>query len=116
MKRILLSLAAGLIGTARLFAAELGDPATPLDIQEWVKGTPVALAAGRGKTIHLVQFSATWCPPCRASIPHLTELQKKFKDKGVVFIGVSDEASDVVKKFVEKMGDKMDYTVAIDAG
>jgi hypothetical protein len=39
-------------------------------------------------------------------------MQKKFKD--VSFVGVSNEKSDVVKKFVAKMGDKMDYNVAID--
>jgi hypothetical protein len=41
-------------------------------------------------------------------------MQKKFKDKDVVFIGVSDEKANVVKPFVEKMGDKMEYVVAID--
>lgn len=99
-----------------LRAASLGDPAQPLDIKEWVKGGPVTLADGKGKTIYVVEFWATWCPPCRTSIPHLTELAKKFKDQGVVFIGISDEKSDAVKKFVEKMGDQMDYNVAIDGG
>ena len=116
MKKFCLLLALGLIYATGLHAAELGDAAKPLDIKEWVKGNAVTLAEGKGKTIYVVEFWATWCPPCRTSIPHLTELQKKFKDKGVVFIGVTDEKSDVVKKFVEKMGDKMAYTVAIDAG
>ncbi len=95
-------------------AAELGDPAPPLQISEWVKGGPVKLADGKGKTIYVIEFWATWCPPCRASIPHLTELQKKFKDKGVVFVGISNEKLATVKKFVKQMGDKMDYVVAID--
>ena len=95
-------------------SAELGDPAAPLQIAEWVKGKPVDLAADKGKKIFVVEFWATWCGPCRASIPHLTEMQKKFKDKDVVFIGVSDEEVATVKKFVEKMGDKMDYTVVVD--
>lgn len=95
-------------------AGELGMTAPALDIQEWVKGKPVDLAAGKGKTIHVIEFWATWCPPCRASIPHLTELQKKFKDQGVVFVGVSDEKVDVVRKFVDKMAEKMDYVVAVD--
>jgi thiol-disulfide isomerase/thioredoxin len=112
------SLLTGLLGVLALafpaFSAELGDPAAPLQIAEWVKGKPVDLAGGKGKKIFVVEFWATWCGPCRASIPHLTELQKKFKDKDVVFIGVSDEDVPTVKKFVEKMGDKMDYTVAVD--
>lgn len=94
--------------------ADLGQPAAPLKIAEWVKGKPVDLAAAKGKQIVVVEFWATWCPPCRTSIPHLTELQKKFKDKDVVFVGVTDEAAGVVKPFVQKMGDNMDYVVAID--
>jgi thiol-disulfide isomerase/thioredoxin len=77
----------------------------------WIKGGPVTITPG---TVYVVEFWATWCPPCKISIPHLTELQKKFKDKGVVFVGVSDEPPEVVKPFVEKMGDAMSYNVASD--
>src|SRR5207253_4909684 len=61
-----------------------------------------------------VEFWATWCGPCRVSIPHLTDLQKKYKD--VAFVGVSVWERDTkgVKPFVEEMGDKMDYRVALD--
>ena len=108
---ILVALFAG-IGLHAQAAGSLGDPAAPLVISEWVKGQPADLAAAKGKQIVVVEFWATWCPPCRASIPHLTELQKKFKD--VRFVGVSDEDAAVVKKFVAKMGEKMDYAVAVD--
>ncbi|MHC5101405.1 MAG: peroxiredoxin family protein, partial [Planctomycetota bacterium] len=64
--------------------------------------------------VYVVEFWATWCGPCRTSIPHLTEVQKQFKDKGETFIGISSEKTDTVKPFVEKMAEKMDYTVAID--
>lgn len=113
MKNLLTSL---MLATAFVsptaFAAELGQPAAPLKIREWIQGKPVDLATAKGKQVVVVEFWATWCGPCRTSIPHLTEMQKKFKD--VVFIGVSDEDSATVKKFVNKMGDQMDYTVAID--
>ncbi len=95
-------------------AADLGSPAPALDIAQWIKGGPVALADGKGKKVYVVEFWATWCPPCRTSIPHLTSLQKKFKDKGIEFIGISDEQTAVVRKFVDKMGDQMEYTVAVD--
>ena len=74
-----------------IFAADLGDEAKALKISDWVKGDAVDLAKGKGEKIYVVEFWATWCPPCLTTIPHLTELQKKFKDQGVVVIGVSGE-------------------------
>lgn len=115
----------GVLGTALGFvlasthlghAADLGDPAAPLNIASWPKGSPVDLAEVKGKKVVVVEFWATWCGPCKASIPHLSEVQKKFKDKDVIVVGVSDEKSEVVQPFVDKMGDKMDYTVALDNG
>jgi thiol-disulfide isomerase/thioredoxin len=115
MKKIIITLGA-VLAFAGAYAAELGMPAPALSVAEWVKGKAVNLNEGKGKTIYVVEFWATWCPPCRASIPHLTELQKKFKDKGVTVIGVSDETVSTVKPFVNKMGNKMEYTVAVDKG
>jgi thiol-disulfide isomerase/thioredoxin len=109
---LIVFLAAGLMTAPLANAGELGDAAKPLKISEWIKGKPVDLAAAKGKQIVVVEFWATWCGPCRSSIPHLTEMQKKFKD--VVFIGISDEDAETVKPFVKKMGDTMDYTVAVD--
>ena len=103
-----------LAGFLPIAAAEIGDPAAPLDIAAWVKGDAVNLAEVKGKKIVVVEFWATWCGPCLTSIPHLTEMQKKFADRGVIFIGVSDEDVSKVRQFVDKMGAKMDYTVAVD--
>lgn len=91
--------------------AKIGDPATKLKGLQWIKGGPVEL---KKDNIYVVEFWATWCPPCRVSIPHLTKLQKKFKSKKVTFIGISNESADKVKPFVKDKGDVMDYVVAID--
>jgi thiol-disulfide isomerase/thioredoxin len=90
---------------------KLGDAAYPLTGLTYVKGEPVTITPGK---VYVVEFWATWCPQCRTSIPHLTELRKKYQDKGVFFVGVSNEDVPTVKPFVADMGDKMDYSVAVD--
>jgi len=82
----------------------------PIQGLEFVKGDPVE--SFQTNQAYVLEFWATWCPPCRTSIPHLTELQKKFKD--IVFIGISNEEKAVVSKFAKEMGSKMDYRVAVD--
>jgi thiol-disulfide isomerase/thioredoxin len=62
----------------------------------------------------LLEFWATWCPPCRESIPHLNELHAKYKDRGLVIIGVTDEPAGVIRKFQKDT--PMDYAVATDSG
>ena len=92
---------------------KLGDQAPELKVT-FVKGTPVTLAEGKRADVYIVEFWATWCAPCLESIPHLTELQKKYGHKGLVVVGITDEDSADVKPFLAKMGAKMDYRVAID--
>jgi len=70
---------------------------------------------GTGNTVFVLEFWATWCPPCRTSIPHLSKVQEKYKDKNVIFIGITNEDAKAVKPFVEQMGAKMDYRVALDS-
>jgi thiol-disulfide isomerase/thioredoxin len=96
-------------------ALDLGDAAPKLSVTEWVKGAPVSLSDGKGKTVYVLEFWATWCHPCRDSIPHLTELQARYP-KEVVVIGVSNEETSDVRPFVEKLGKEMEYRIAVDSG
>jgi thiol-disulfide isomerase/thioredoxin len=95
-------------------ALTVGDPAPKLKVAKWVQGEPVT--GFQHGTPYIVEFWATWCGPCRASIPHLNEIYSKYKDKGLVVIGqnVWEKDESLVEPFVKKMGDKMTYRVAMD--
>jgi thiol-disulfide isomerase/thioredoxin len=93
---------------------KVGDRAPALQTGKWVQGDPVKEFA-KGKA-YIVEFWATWCGPCRVSIPHLNEIHEKFKDKGLVVIGQDcwERDESLVAPFVKDMGAKMTYRVALD--
>ena len=96
----------------------IGDAAPTLAIAEWVTGEPLdGLPPG---TISVVEFWATWCGPCRTSMPHISELQDHYGDT-VRFVGVTRETADVVKDFLTKeqgpgktWTDVITYRLAVD--
>jgi thiol-disulfide isomerase/thioredoxin len=60
-----------------------------IKVSEWIDQQPVHLADLRGKVV-LLDFWATWCGPCRYTIPKLNSLHKKYKDRGLVVIGLTE--------------------------
>jgi len=96
-------------------ALDLGDPAPAVNV-DWLHGGPYTLKDGKGKNVFLLEFWATWCGPCRISLPHLTELQHKYKDKGLVVIGIAlgDEPTSTIKAYLKQAGSKIDFPIAID--
>jgi thiol-disulfide isomerase/thioredoxin len=94
-------------------ALKVGDPAPKLSPGEWVKGE--AVREFEGDKVYMIEFWATWCGPCIAAIPHINEIYRKHKDKGLVVIGQNlGEDLATVKGFAGKMGSKMSYRVTAD--
>lgn len=99
---------------------KVGDDAPAIKVHTWVKGKEVK-SFQKGK-VYVVEFWATWCGPCRESIPHLTELAKKNPD--ITIIGVaaserketsgSDQRLTKLKQFVKQEGEKIGYAIAFD--
>src|SRR5450756_1594368 len=71
----------------------------------------VSLSDFRGKVV-VLNFWATWCPPCIAEAPDLVEVSNAYKDKGVQFIGVSDDDVSALEKFVNDYG--IEYPILLD--
>jgi peroxiredoxin len=76
------------------------------------KGKTISLSDFKGKVV-IVDFWATWCPPCRAEIPNFIALQDKYGKQGLVIVGISVDqgGAPVVANFAEK--NKVNYTLVL---
>ena len=78
-----------------------------------LEGKPWSLQALHGKVV-LVNFRATWCPPCRKEMPDLDELYQEFKDQGLLILAISDEESSKVQPFIAEH--HYAYPILLDPG
>jgi peroxiredoxin len=98
------------------FGAVLSSCAPAATAPDWqlqdLNGKTVKLSDFRGKVV-ILDFWATWCPPCRDEIPNFEQLQSAYGDKGLVIVGVSmDEGGPkVVSNFVQKA--KINYPIVL---
>lgn len=128
MKKTLLFLIAMTLTALTYAADKIGDEAPAIkglkvihvtNVADTAKKSETALSVGndltltyKPGTVYVLEFWATWCPPCKVSIPHLDKLQKQYGDK-VVIIGITNEEAGKVEKFI-KTQKTMDYNIAID--
>lgn len=93
--------------------AGVGIPAPEMTLS-YLDGRQEQLSDLQGKVV-LLNFWATWCPPCRVELPHLQDLYQAYQDDGLVVVGVSMDVGDpgLVERFLEQRG--LTYPVAIGA-
>jgi peroxiredoxin len=107
-----LLLAVALLATppAAFAIPQKGEPAPPIKVTT-TSGQPLTLANYKGYVL-ILDFFASWCQPCKRSIPHIMELNRKFGKQGLQILGMSlDEDKDELMEFIAPF--KLNYPVAL---
>ena len=91
---------------------EIGQLAPDFEMQ-YPDGRKVKLSDFKGKPV-IVNFWATWCAPCEAELPEFVQTYEKYKDQGLVILGVNaQESGEDANKFVEKYN--LSFPVTLDS-
>jgi len=79
-----------------------------------IRGVEQSLEKYRGKVV-VVNFWATWCPPCVEELPSLENAWQRYRQQGLVVLAVSDEEADIVTSFLERLPTDITFPVLIDS-
>ena len=103
-----------LFGMISMAIAQSESDFPKLHITEIIQGSENDIGFWGDGKVYVIDLWGTWCKPCIKNIPKLTDIQNKYKSKGLRVIGYSWEDPEKVKKLLLKMGDKMLYTLVND--
>jgi peroxiredoxin len=97
-----------------LSALDVGDKAPELLINSWYNKPEQLIKESKGKKVFLVEFWASWCKACLPSVSFLNQIHKKYKDKGLVVIGITAENKKDIMSFIKKHN--ISYSIGFDQG
>jgi len=114
MSRTILA-SVGLVAVmASALAAQKGEVMPAFEVTRWVTQKQISPKALKDRP-YVVEFWATWCPPCRESVPHLAEMNSRYEPLGLVMVGLTSEPADkieAIRRFAEQY--KMNYYVGLN--
>ncbi|WP_349253674.1 TlpA disulfide reductase family protein [Bradyrhizobium sp. CB82] len=98
----------------------LESPAPPIKVENWLRGQP--LSSFQPGIVYIVEFWATWCPPCVAAVPGLVQLQEKYKKSAVEVLGLAahehaetaDEAREKLDAWLTENVPNLNYRIGLD--
>ena len=90
-----------------------GNESAPSLVLADIRGVEHSLEQYRGKVV-VVNFWATWCPPCVEELPSLESAWQRYRQQGLVVLAVSGEERDVVTSFLERLPSDITFPVLID--
>ncbi|MGK7346709.1 MAG: TlpA family protein disulfide reductase [Candidatus Nitrospinota bacterium M3_3B_026] len=94
-------------------SAMVGKPAPPMSLKT-VDGADLSLGSLKGKGV-ILNFWATWCPPCKVEMPELEKTHRDGADDGIVVVGVNyQEGPETVKRYVEQTS--LSLPIVLDTG
>ena len=109
---ILLLVILALIAPLAGLGAQLGEPAPGLTVSRWIQGDPLEIKPGTN--IFVVEIWTTSSYGSKICITNLNDIQRRYKDKGVVIVGITDEPEEKVRDFVAHHETKIEYAIAVD--
>lgn len=90
-----------------------GNESAPSLVLADIRGVEHSLEQYRGKVV-VVNFWATWCPPCVEELPSLESAWQRYRQQGLVVLAVSGEERNVVTSFLERLPSDITFPVLID--
>ncbi|WP_258599794.1 TlpA disulfide reductase family protein [Mesorhizobium sp. AR10] len=109
------------IALHRNVVLQIDSPAPSIKVENWLRGEP--LTTFEPGKVYIIEFWATWCGPCVDGMPHLMQLQEKYRDSGVEIVGVAaseeaptaDEARSKLDAWLTEKFSNLNYRMAFDS-